>query len=233
VKCPSCDTENPADQSTCSQCDESLTETASSHDYVVNSIMLWIAIVVVLAGGGWITFSSWPGRHDAVASPDPYPSSVAPSTPTAPSTEVPEDESTQATAMNTLLGQIQSTHSELPDSIGSCDAVSSNVDALKQIVSERHDQADAASGLHTDQLTDGTELGSALVEMAQSNLDADQAYLDWAQNAQSSGACTGSEQNDTIRTANQRAANAKRDFANLWNGYAPQLGQPTYSWKTF
>jgi hypothetical protein len=234
MRCPSCDSENPADRPACAGCGQDLSVAPSAGDDGWKNVVLWVAIVALLASGGWITFSSWPGRETA-ASPSSYvapASTEEPSEPADPSVAA-EDQSSQAAAMNELLLEIQTTRSGIPDSLGGCGNVEADLSALERVVQERTQEATEAGDLRTDQLTDGAELGQALVDMTQSTLDADQEYLTWAKKAQSSGDCTDVGDGGTIGAANQTAADAKRRFVGLWNGYAGQFGQQEYSWKDF
>lgn len=135
--------------------------------------------------------------------------------------------------MNTVLEAVKSTRSELPDSLGSCASVDSDLGVLQQVVKERQDQAEQAKNVQTSGLTDGDALKQAMVDMTQGTLDADQDYLDWAQQAQSSGDCTDVEESGEIGDANQKAADAKRQFVALWNPIAQQSNQPSYAWNDF
>ena len=69
--------------------------------------------------------------------------------------------------------------------------------------------------------------------MAQTSLDADQEYLNWAQAATASGDCQDVTDGGTIGQANQDAADAKRGFVALWNPYAARLGLTHYVWNDF
>jgi hypothetical protein len=187
-------------------------------------VVLWVVIVAILAGGGWIAFTSWPGRQN-VAAPSPSPVS-------SPADSGPAD-SSQIEGMNALLQKIKATRSEVPDTLGSCASLDSDLSALQQAVQERRDETTEAANLPIDQLLDGTQLSQALVDLTQRTLDADQQYLNWAQDAQASGQCTDAGEDTGISDANQRAADAKRAFVDLWNSDAAEFQLPQYAWNDF
>lgn len=232
MRCPSCRHDNPPDRPACEHCGNDLGTRPARSDLVA-SVLLWVMIVAALAGGGWVTIKAWPRSASATAEPGSYTAPVAPPTEPGPSASPTQDVSAQFTAMNTLLQDIKNTRSSLPDTLGSCSSLDSDLTVLQQVVPQRQDQANSATNLRTDQMTDGGALEQALTNMTQSTLTADRDYLDWAQQAQSSGNCSDAGQDGTIGTDNQTAADAKRNFVKLWNADAARFGQPQYSWKDF
>ncbi len=131
-----------------------------------------------------------------------------------------------------MLKAVKATRAEVPDTLGDCGTVTGDLGAVQQVVQERQGQAGAASRLRVDLLIGGEDLRQALKDMTQRTLEADQAYLSWAQDAQS-GDCTDAGKSSAIENANQQAADAKRHFVDLWNALATQFGQPTYVWNDF
>lgn len=200
-------------------------------------LALWVALFVVLAGGGSAAGLLLSGRHGQQArvvdrtSSVPKPATV-PGTETSPGTPAPGDGSAQAEDMDTLLRAVKATRAKVPGTLGSCDNVTTDLGSVQEVVQERQDQANAAAGLNVDGLTGGTDLRQALEDLTRRTLEADQAYLSWAQAAQS-GDCTDVTDSGPIGDANQRAADAKRHFVSLWNDVADRYGLPNYVWKDF
>jgi hypothetical protein len=176
------------------------------------------AAVAVLAAGGVSTFHRWPVTESLQLVPQPTP------TPSA----SPQD---QVIAMNALLLTIKATRSELPDTLGSCTSVSSDLEILERVVQERSGQVTEATNLRTDTLSGGAALKTALIDMTDKTLAADQAYLEWAQNADAF--CTDVSQDGDLGQANQKAADAKRDFLKLWKPVAVSFKEPKYAWRDF
>lgn len=206
-------------------------------------LALWAALVVVLAGGGTAFGLSLSGGHgqparvvdrtSTVPRPATAPGTGTPAgTETSPGTVAPEDGSAQAEDMDTMLRAVKATRAKVPDTLGSCDTVTTDLGPVQRVVQERQGQAAAASDLEVDRLTGGTDLRQALEDMTQRTLEADEAYLSWAEAAQS-GDCTDVTENGAIGDANQRAADAKRHFVSLWNAVADQYGLPAYAWNDF
>ena len=189
-----------------------------------------MVILAALLAGGAIVFAQLP-RDDRLMPMSLEPSAVQ-------TTTVPSAEATPSADISTLLQSIVATRSEMPAAVGSCANVGSDVSALQQVVAERNSDAAQAVNLQGEPSSAGSNLMQALVSMTQSMSVADNDYLTWAQQAQSSGTCTDVTESDvtetgTIGTDNQNAANAKRAFVALWNPCAQQAGQQTYTWKDF
>jgi hypothetical protein len=193
-------------------------------DQAWKSLAVVVLVAAALVGGSAFTFQKWP-VHTVVTPPSLTPS-VEPSTPA-------PDPSAQIDGINTLLQSIKASRAKLPDTLGDCATVSSDIQPLEQVVRERDNQANEATNVQADGLPNGDALKQALVDMTRSTLTADQKYLDWAWPATSGGNCTDAGKDTTINHANQTAADAKRRFAELWNADAQQYGEPTYAWHDF
>ena len=193
-------------------------------------ITMYALAAVVLAYGGWVTFTSWPGRGPAIA--DPGTGETPTPTPSV-SQSAPADASSQASSMAGTLDSMASTRSDVPDTLGNCSSVGADLSVLKRVIQERVDQVTEAQSLSVDQIPSGDSLQQALVTMAQSSLEADQKYLSWAKHADSSSCKNVDPESGTIGAANQTAADAKRGFVGLWNSVAGQYQLTTYIWKDF
>lgn len=186
--------------------------------------------VVMLFGGGKICYTHWPMTM--------WPRSLPP--PTVSTTPVPSssvttsaDPTAQAADIGSLLAAVHASKNDLPRSLGSCNTVASDIEPLRELIDERDKQNTTASNLETGALPDGDELKEALMEMTQASLDADRAYLDWAEQAQSSLFCTAASHDSSITAANKRATAAKRHFAELWNSTAQMFEQTLYNSDDF
>jgi hypothetical protein len=91
------------------------------------------------------------------------------------------DPSTQIGEMGTLLESISASSDNLPSTLGSCSTVASDIGPLRQLIQDRTAHLQQAQNLRTDAISDGESLKQALVPMLQATLDADQKYLDWAE----------------------------------------------------
>jgi hypothetical protein len=239
MRCPWCSNTNFPPRTRCAHCNEDLfpameedeldlppEEEDDEHAAVVlarlQSAAISVVTLAVLTLGAWTCFDHWPKEPPLLGEPIPVPSI----TPT-------PDPAKQFTAMNALLKDARATRSHIPPTLGSCLNVSSDADTLEGIVQERTDQAAAAAKLETSVMPDGDALKEALVAMTQATENADEQYLSWAQDAQSSGSCFDVPASGDIADANQTAADAKRAFVKLWNAEAPTYGKHKYRWTDF
>ena len=242
MNCPWCSNINYLADSNCAHCGEVLSsgpvpkpgqpfgrpvKAHANSGLRARSIAMWktfavsAAAVTALAAGGVTTVHRWPVTGSLQLIPKPTPSG-----PTASASPYG-----QVVAMDALLHSIKATGSERPDTLGSCASLSSDAEILGQVVQERSEQVTEATNLRTDTLSGGPALKSALIDMTNKTLAADQAYLNWAQNAGSF--CTDASQDGDLGQANQEAADAKRHFLKLWQPVASPFNEPKYSWRDF
>ncbi len=184
---------------------------------------------MMLAFGGWVSYTSWPVRDHGVEAGDTLPNVEPSSDPTAES-QAPQDEESQATTMGEMLTTTIDGRSSLPSTLGNCATAASDLGTIQQVVADRDDQIAQARNLSVDEMESGPALQQSLVNMAQASRDADQAYANWTSDA-SNGHCTDLAQDSGIVQANQTAADAKRDFVARWNPIAERYGLKTYTWK--
>jgi hypothetical protein len=141
----------------------------------------------------------------------------------------------QAAAVNQVLKSGKAARGHLPSRLRTCDDVSAGVPGFQQVVRDRQQELSQSSGLKVDRLQDGSRLRRSMIAAYQSSLDADQAYLAWAQDVQARG-CGGSiapltaHYKDAI-SANDKAGPAKRQVIALWKPIASSHGLPTYAWN--
>ncbi|MFC5749804.1 hypothetical protein [Actinomadura rugatobispora] len=179
------------------------------------SIGLSALVLVVLIGGGVITFRHWPTRD---------PGRVAAVSPSGPAgSDAP---AAQVGAMATLLRSISASSGDLPGTLGSCSSVESDIGPLRRLIEERTGHLQQARNLRTDAVPDGDSVKQALVSMLQVTLDTDQKYLTWAERP----LCTSAYGDAAITEANNAATRSKQTFVGLWNGLATEYGRQTYTW---
>jgi hypothetical protein len=242
MNCPWCSNINYLADANCAHCGEAMSlepepepgelfvlpaSTPAEAGLRARSVAVWKSFavsavaVVALAGGGVATVHRWPIAESLLPIPRP-----TPPVPTASA-----DPYSQIVATNALLHAIKITRAKVPDTLGSCANLSSDVEALDQVVQERSGQVADATNLRVDSLVGGPPLKSALVDMANKTLTADQAYLTWAQDA--STFCTDVNQDAALGQANQDAADAKRHFLKLWRPISSPFDEPKYKWQDF
>jgi hypothetical protein len=113
--------------------------------------------------------------------------------------------------------------------------VSAGVPGFQQVVRDRQQELAQSKKLTVGQLRDGARLRRSMIAAYQNSLDADQAYLAWAQEVQGRG-CGSKIAPLTAHyraaiTANGKAGPAKRQVAGLWRPIANSHGLPTYAWN--
>jgi hypothetical protein len=141
----------------------------------------------------------------------------------------------QAAAVNKILGSGRTARGHLPSRLTTCDNVSAGVPGFQQVVQDRQQELSQSRGLKVDRLPDGARLRRTMIAAYQSSLDADQAYLAWAQEIQSRG-CGARIAPLTAHyraaiSANDKAGPAKRQVVALWRPIASSHGLPTYAWN--
>jgi hypothetical protein len=141
----------------------------------------------------------------------------------------------QAAAVNQILKSGKTARGHLPSRLRTCDDVSAGVRGFQQVVRDRQQELSQSKGLKVDRLPDGSRLRQSMIAAYQSSLDADQAYLAWAQDVQEQG-CGGKIAPLTAHykkaiSANDKAGPAKRQVVALWKPIAGDQGLPIYAWN--
>lgn len=139
----------------------------------------------------------------------------------------------QARAVAELLAAGETAHEALPDALYTCDDLSAASGAFQQLVQDRQQELTQAESLATGQLPDGETLRSALVDVYQNSLTADQAYVAWIQEESDCGSANAPHTQDfrDAASADDDAADAKRRFVALWNPIAQDTGLRQYTWR--
>ncbi len=141
----------------------------------------------------------------------------------------------QAAAVNEILKSGQTARGHLPARLRTCDDVSAGVPGFQQVVRDRQQELSQSKELAVDRLQNGARLRRSMIAAYQSSLNADQAYLAWAQEIQARGcghriAPLTAHYKDAI-SANGKAGPAKRQVVALWKPNASSHGLPTYVWN--
>ena len=131
--------------------------------------------------------------------------------------------------MNSLLGSSQAARTALQGpvvEVGNCANLLTAITQIQAVVNQRSAELSQASALSATALPDGAALKSDLIAALRSSLDADENYLTWAQQQQSSG-CTpdgASSAYGAAADAGEQADAAKDVFARAWNPVAVRYG---------
>jgi hypothetical protein len=137
----------------------------------------------------------------------------------------------QATEVNTLLDDMASSRSELGKAMTSaatCSGLGGALPTIQKVVGEREQQLAKAKTLQVSALDSGDQLKDSLTRALQASLDADRAYLNWANNAQG---CSGATPTDSDfdrgnSISDNQATPAKEEFLRLWAPVAKLDQQP-------
>jgi len=181
-----------------------------------------VAAVVVLGGGlVYVLAQGLPWSNDA--------------THTAAGKPGAKNAAQQAAAVNDVLKSGRTARGHLPAPLRTCDDVSAGVSGFQQVVRDRQQELSQSKGLTVDRLQDGPRLRRSMITAYQRSLDADHAYLAWAQEIRTRG-CGGRIAPLTAHykaaiTANGKAGPAKRQVVARWNPIATNQGLPTYVWN--
>jgi tRNA A-37 threonylcarbamoyl transferase component Bud32 len=188
-------------------------------------------VVVIIAAVAGVALSKrsapTPSTASSPAGRSPSPSSTAVSATSSPSGAVLAAQ--QAAALGTLLTSSAAARTALHQAVaqvGACANLPAAVSKLQDVVNQRSSEYGRASALATAFLPDGATVKSALVAALGSSLKADQDYLAWARQQQSSG-CTPATQSSAYNagfSASQQADAAKQIFVRVWNPVAARYG---------
>ena len=188
-----------------------------------------IAVIAAAVSGVALSKRSAPAQSTASspAGRSPSPSSTGVSATSSPSGTVLAAQ--QAAALGTLLTSSAAARTALHQAVaqvGACANLPAAVSKLQDVVNQRASEYGRASALASAVLPDGATVKSALVAALGSSLKADQDYLAWARQQQSSG-CTPATQSSAYNaafSASQQADAAKQAFVRVWNPVAARYG---------
>jgi Protein kinase domain len=172
--------------------------------------------------------STPPASPAAVAAPGSSAPSTSPSPPSPPASA--SVQSTEATAVSALLatgnGSADNLNNAIND-VASCGDLPTDLQEIQQVENQRQNEYDQAQNTQMSSLPNGAALKSDLVNALYYSLQADQAYLAYANQMQQSGCQSGSQ--SAALAADNQAVTYKDMFISLWNPIATGYGLPTQS----
>jgi len=191
------------------------------------SVVILIALVVAV-----VIYRNGQPQPPAAA---PAPAGTTPAT--TPATTTPaagpapaSDPLPQAETIDALLDRSIASRNKLNsaiDRVSRCTGLSGALDDMRSVGEERRAQIAEVREADLSALANGESIRSTLVTALQHSLDADQAYVEWAEPTVSGGcADTGSRRAAFAkgRSASDEAGAAKEAFLAEWNPTATQLG---------
>jgi len=136
----------------------------------------------------------------------------------------------QAQAIDALLTVTAGSRASLGSALAAlsgCGDAAQAQGVLSRIVQERGDQLTRAQQLTVQDLPNGDGVKGLLIAALSDSLQADRAYLAWAQDVVAQGCGTESPNRQAGDTASAAATVAKQRFVQAWNPVAVQFGLPT------
>ena len=137
---------------------------------------------------------------------------------------------TQAAGVNALLSAGAGTNPRLVSALGAinqCTDLASSVSVLSRIRDQRSSEYGRAQVIPVSLLPQGSMLKADLTQALYYSLQADDQYLNWA-DQQSRGPCH-EDSEPALASDNEQASGAKDSFTRLWNPIALQYGLTTQS----
>jgi serine/threonine protein kinase len=197
-----------------------------------------VAVAAAVAIGVALLDRSTPGTP-AVSSPAVSSPVLSPAATSAPSSSSASTlASRQAAAVNNLLSSSAATLKALQGAVSevsNCTNLSSAVRQMQNVVNQRSTEYNQASALSTSALANGAAVKSDLIVALRNSLDADKAFLTWAQQQLNPG-CTPTAQSSAYNAAynaSQQAGASKKSFIQVWDPVAAQYGIQQKSPGTF
>jgi hypothetical protein len=161
----------------------------------------------------------------AAGSATTLPSASPAVTPTTPAPDPAA--SAQANTVSTLLASGNGSANALTSAVAdvqNCGDLPSDISEIQSVENQRQSEYNQAQGTAMNDLPDATDLQSDLVQALNYSLQADSAYLDYANQMQSSSCQSGSQA--AAQAADSQAVGYKNQFLSLWNPIAGEYGLP-------
>ncbi len=168
----------------------------------------------------------------AATSPSPSTSSTAslPSTSTSanPATAAPDPAaSAQANTVSTLLNSGSGSADVLNNAVNdvsNCGDIASDISEIQSVENQRQDEYAQAQSTPMNDLPNGAQVKSDLVQALHYSLVADQDYLNYANQMETSSCQSGSQA--AAQAVDGQAVTYKNEFLSLWNPIASEYGLP-------
>jgi serine/threonine-protein kinase len=171
-------------------------------------------------------------RSSAATSPAPSASSTAAlptATPTvSPATAAPDPAaSAQASTVSSLLSSGSGSAAGLNNAVNdvaNCGDIASDISEIQSVESQRQNEYDQAQSTQMNDLPSGAQVKADLLQALHYSLVADQDYLNYANQMESSSCQSGSQA--AAIAADGQAVTYKDDFLSLWNPIASTYSLP-------
>ena len=164
---------------------------------------------------------------------DPTATPTATSEPTTPTTTAgPADPRQQAEVIDAVLDRSGSSRTKLNSAIeriGGCRDLTGALADMREVGEERRTQMNEVGAADLSALSNGESLRSTLVTALRHSLDADAAFVQWAEPTVSEGCANTAARRSAYsrgQAASTRAGSAKEAFLAQWNPVATGLGLP-------
>lgn len=248
MRCRWCDNDNIVTRRACTHCGEEMPEPRDAREpggdgaapdeaepsvaaETWKSAGVAVVMFVALVAGGKFTVTNWPETYEAVEGVPAAPATTG--VPAIGAVDPGTSAETPGIPAADLLAEIRATRLKLPDTLGDCLTVESDLPMLREVTEERRAQAESAASADFGTAANADALLGALMEMTRLSLAADEEYIRWADAAVATGACSHASADEGVTSANAAAESAKQTFVDLWNANAEAEGGPTYTWSDF
>lgn len=145
-----------------------------------------------------------------------------------PATPAPDPAaSAQASTVSTLLASGNGSANALTSAVAdvqNCGDIPSDISEIQSVENQRQSEYSQAQSTAMNDLPDGTDLQTDLVQALNYSLQADSAYLDYANQMESSSCQSGSQA--AAQAADSQAVGYKDQFLSLWNPIAGDYSLP-------
>ncbi|GAA2615933.1 hypothetical protein SMC26_09705 [Actinomadura fulvescens] len=197
-------------------------------------ITVAVLVVVALVTVGLVVWPDGEKKNPPAAKP---PATNAPNKKVSDDKPLPVATKQQAATVHALLNASADTRRVLTVAIGKtrkCEDLPAAMEGFQRVAQRRQNQLRRTAGLKLDRLKRGEQLRAALRQSFQGSLEADQALMAWAQQAQQG--CDGTPKPDAAQApgraaAERKATLAKKQLVRLWNPIAKQAGHSQRRWN--
>ncbi|MGH3408811.1 MAG: hypothetical protein ACRDRJ_40890, partial [Streptosporangiaceae bacterium] len=149
-----------------------------------------------------------PATTPATAAPDPAASAQA---------------STVSSLLNSGSGSADALNGAVND-VSNCGNIAGDISEIQSVENQRQDEYAQAQTTPMNDLPNGAEVKSDLIQALHYSLVADQDYLNYANQMETSSCQSGSQA--AAQAADGQAVTYKNDFLSLWNPIASEYGLP-------
>jgi hypothetical protein len=145
-----------------------------------------------------------------------------------PATAAPDPAaSAQASTVSSLLSSGSGSAAGLNNAVNdvsACGDIASDISEIQSVESQRQNEYDQAQSAQMNDLPNGAQVKADLIQALHYSLVADQDYLNYANQMESSSCQSGSQA--AAQAADGQAVTYKDDFLSLWNPIASEYSLP-------